>query len=277
MNYRISSLKLVIMKNLIFLCLSVLFYSNIYAQDISQSIQTIPASFLHLEAGYIYPDGTIRDNIAIRQNISSFYVDQTSDGYISSDNHGLVFGLKYEYYLNKYHIGISTGLRFIAFRSEITGYSSYRSDFFYLRYSMEGSDTKFARVKNISESNNYFSFPVELKWVPYEYLKFQFFARIGAEFSFINILKETTIDFQESAMGAYQNEIIDNLGITTGNFYSSLYGSIGISIGNPNKTRYAAEVFLPSLFLTKDNFTLTDVERYEGFRLSIQVPLLKTK
>ena len=55
-------------------------------------------SFNHIEGGMIYPEGSIRENIAIRQNISSYYVDQVSNGHVYSETYGIVIEAKWEYF-----------------------------------------------------------------------------------------------------------------------------------------------------------------------------------
>ncbi len=233
-------------------------------------------SLLHIESGFMYPDGKIRDNIAVRQNISSYYVDQSSDGAVTAETYGFILGARWEYYNDKLNAGISSGLRFTGFRSEISGYSSQMAKFFYLRYSMSGSDTKFARVKKITESTNFFSIPLEVRLVPVKYRKFALFAKAGAEISIFTFGKETNIDFQEQTMEARQKEVLDNIGITSESFYSTLYGSAGISLGADNKPEYIFEIFFPSLFLSHDNFALTKTGYFSGFKFSVQFPIKKS-
>jgi hypothetical protein len=137
------------------------------------------AFFLHLESGFIYPGGNIRDNLAIRQNIGSGYAHHSSTGNIYADSYGFAGGMKLEYFNPVLMFGITTGLRFTRFNTAITGYSSSISDFFYLRYSMGGSDTKFARVKSITETNNFIGIPVELRFIPLSLTRSGYLSRQG--------------------------------------------------------------------------------------------------
>ncbi|MBN2350756.1 MAG: hypothetical protein JXJ22_18100 [Bacteroidales bacterium] len=250
---------------------------TLHAQDLPENTPGKWVGLLHVEFGAIYPDGKIRESISVRQNISSYYVDQVSNGSISSETYGVVLGLKWEYFNTRLKTGISTGVRYTGFRSEITGYSSDRANFFYLRYSMVNTDTKFARVKNISESNNFISIPLELRFIPFKFQNFGLFGKVGIEFSNFNLKKETDINFQEKTMESYQDEILDNIGISSNNFYSTLYGSVGFLLGKENKTNYIFEVFLPSLFLSRNNFALTEVDYYAGFKFSVQFQVKKPK
>ena len=264
------------MKNsALLLCFIFIYGLNLYSQDISSKPPENRTWFLHLESGYIYPEGSIRESIAIRQNISSYYVNQDTDGHISSETYGFTLGLRWEYFNPRFKTGISTGLRYTGYRSEISGYSSSISDFFYMRYSMQDGETRFARVRSIDETNNFLSIPLELRLVPLQYKRAGFFVKAGAEISFLNFEKGTDIDFQEGGMEAHQDIVLNSIGMTTNKVYSTVYGSVGLKLGQENKPNYSFEVFIPSLFLTGDNFTLTDVDHFTGFRISIQFPLKK--
>ncbi len=248
---------------------------TLHCQDLQDRQGGGLSTFLHVEAGAVYPDGKIRESIAIRQNISSYFVDQVSNGRVSAETYGIVLGIQYEYFSKKFKTGLSGGVRYTGYRTAITGYSSYNSDFFYLRYSMVDSDTKFARVKEINETNNMFSLPVEMRFVPLVYKKCSFFIKAGGEFIGYDLWKDTNINFQEASMDAFEHEILDQISIKSNNYYATVYGSVGVTAGNENKTGYSFEIFFPSLFLSKNNFALTNVNYYEGFRFSIQFPVIK--
>jgi len=244
-----------------------------------QDIASVPAGkwkgFIHLETGYIYPVGSIKETVAIRQNISSYFVNQSSDGEILSETSGFQFGLKYEYFYSRFKTGISAGMRYTGFRTDISGFSASNADFFYLRYSMEGTDTKFARVKSISEVNNFISIPLEIRVVPLRYRNIALFFRAGAEYSRFNLKKGTDIEFQDKAMEVNEAGILENIGASTNKNYASLYGSVGVQCGKENKANYLFEIFLPSYFLTDQNFAMSDVDYFEGFKFSVQIPLKK--
>ena len=85
----------------------------------------------------------------------------------------MLLGARYEYGLPVIKSDISTGLRFVGINSEITGYASANSDFFYLRYSMEETDTKFARVKSLTECNYILSIPLAVSYTHLDVYKRQ--------------------------------------------------------------------------------------------------------
>jgi len=232
-------------------------------------------SFVHVESGLLNPSGTIRDNIAIRQNISSFFVNQVSDGEINSTAFGIYAGLRAEYFLKKFKTGLSAGLRYINYGSEISGFSARNADFFYLRYSMEGSDTRFARVKSMSETTNFITIPLELRFIPIQRKGIGLFVKAGAELSLLNLKHSTHISFQDPEMNVNEDEILQQISTPANKFYSTLYATAGIKFGYEGKVNYILEVFLPGSYLTKDNFSLTKVDYFEGFKLSLQIPVFK--
>ena len=230
---------------------------------------------IQFEAGYIYPQGTIKESVSVRQNISYYYVNQYSGGFISSSTSGLILGVRYEYFLPKIKSGFSTGLRFLGMNTNISGYTSNSSDFFYLRYSMQDSDTKFARVKSLAEYYYLLSVPSEIRVIPFQYKDLSFFAIAGMEFGIISLKKGADIRFQDENMNAYKDLVLERISGPTGKNYSTFYSSLGLKIGKEGKPAYTFEVMLPSILLTKNNFHLIDVDHFEGFRLSIQLPLNK--
>ena len=262
------------MRNLL-ITISLIFLSGIklFSQDITDKPPHNWAKFVHIETGWVYPNGTIKESIAVRQNISSYYVNQYSTGYVSATTTGFTMGARLEYFYTKFKVGISTGLKYTSYNSEISGYTSSNADFFYLRYSILNSDTKFARVKALTEENKFISIPLEFRYIPFKYKGVSLFVKGGVEFSIFNLKKNTDIKFQDNAMEVNQDLILSNISEPSNKFQSNLYGTIGLSFGQEDKVNYMFEVFLPSPFLTKNNFTLTEVDAFDGFKLSVKVPI----
>jgi hypothetical protein len=248
---------------------------NLYPQSSNTDESSVWISQLQIEAGFTYPDGKIRESVSIRQNISSFYVDQYSNGSVYADTYGNFFSLKWEYLNQNLNLGFSTGLRYNSFQTEIYGSSSYGADFIYLRYSILDSNTKFARVKSITEDISFISVPVEVSFSPFEYKNFRLLASGGIEFSLVNLSRGTSIEFQEESMASFENDILDKIRASSTNFYSSIYATFGLRYGKKDKPKYGFEIFLPSFFLSQDNFELTEVTNFTGFRMSVRFPLIK--
>ena len=112
------------------------------------------------------------EGIAVRQNISSYYVDQSATVMFIRKPTEYFLSLRYEYFIEKLNAGISTGLRYTGFQSTISGNSSDKADFFYLRYSEVNTDTKFARVKDITETKGFATIPVELAFYTFPLQKY---------------------------------------------------------------------------------------------------------
>lgn len=262
------------MRNLLFsICFILVSVIKTFSQDIAEKPPHNWNKFLHVEAGYIYPDGTIRESIAIKQNVSSYYVNQYSSGYVSAATSGFTLGLRWEYFYTKFKIGFSTGLRYYSYNSEISGYTSSNADFFYLRYSIKNSDTKFARVKSITEDNKYISIPLEITYIPFQYKSLSLFVKGGVDFSIFNLKNDTDIHFHDDAMEIHQDLILSSMSETGNKFHSTLYGTVGLNLGQKGKVNYSVEAFLPSYFLSKNNFSLTEVDTFEGFKLAVKFPI----
>lgn len=229
--------------------------------------------YISLEAGYIYPEGKIKESLSIRQNINYYYSEYYSGGYIESQTSGLILGLRYELYSPGLKSGISGGLRFTGLNTEICGYTSSSSDFFYLRYSMEDSDTKFARVKELTERNYVISIPLEIRSPSMDYRTLSLFARAGLEYSIISLKKDTDIKFQDDAMMIHKSGILKNISGYAGKSYSTFYTSIGLKLGKEDRLNYIMDIYLPSLFLTKNNFYFIDAKFFTGFKLSLLIPI----
>jgi hypothetical protein len=255
-----------------FVFIVIICITNIYSQATNDEPTALWKMNFTAEAGYQYPKGSVRESIAIRQNISSYFVNQSTNGQISSGTTGAVLGLKYELFNTRFNSGLSTGLRLIRYESEISGYSSSTADFFYLRYSEEGADTKFARIKSLNEINSMITIPVELKFVLFQNYLFDLFCSGGVEASIFNIKKDASIKFQDESMKSYETQILNNISEPSRKFCSTLYASAGISIGKENRPNLLFEVF-PAVFLTKNNFTFTEINSYSGFKFSMMIPI----
>jgi hypothetical protein len=232
-----------------------------------------------VESGFIFPDGSINEDIPIRQNFSHHYDSYSGGGEVTLRTYGSLFGLRLEFFNPKYKAGISTGLRYTNYSSSITGSSSLNSEFFYLRYAFTEEEAKYARVKSISESNNFLGIPLEFRYFPIQTKYFGLFLKVGFEMGFLNLNHRTEIELQEADMEPYKNQILESVIRDTDKYYATVYSSIGTKVGKPDKLNFMFEAFLPSFYLTKNNFALMDeVSRYMGgVKFSLQFPVLNSK
>lgn len=230
---------------------------------------------LHLDAGFLFPSGTIKEDIAVRQNISHYYTSHSSQGYVSAETSVFTTSVRWEFYNSRLLTGISSGLKFTGFNTEISGYTTRNTDFFYLRYNMIDSDTRFARVKSITETNNFISVPIELRIIPLHYREMSLFVRAGIEFSLLNIKHTTDIDFHNDNMEVHKESILSLLSTTPDKFYSTVYSSAGFVYTQENKPNFMFELILPVHIISKNNFALTEIDNMAGFKLSVQIPVIK--
>lgn len=154
----------------------------------------------------------------------------------------------------------------------VVGSSSNYSDFFYLRYNTTGLNTEYARINSISESTNYLGIPFDVKVVPFSLWKLDFYLKTGIELGF-KLSSKTKIDFVNESMAQYSQSIIDNVGLSTNNLYSTWSTSWGVSFGSTDKLKYNLEFLLPSFFITKSNSTIVNNTMFTGFKCSIQFPV----
>lgn len=266
-------------KILLTICLAAFCGMKLFAQDSVVKPPQNWSHFLHTEGGFLFPFTDMKKSISIRQNLSSYYVDQSSEGSINTFTMGFFASAKYEIFNTKIKTGFSTGIRFISYGSRISGYSSSNSDFFYVRYSMLSSDTKFARIHSIEQIKQIITIPLEIRYVLYhlQSLNLGVSVKLGTEFSALIPTNETTISFQEPNMNVYEDVVLSSIQAKSGNFYSTVYGSIGLHIGKLNSNSVLLELMLPAFYTSSDNFSLVTSKNYIGLKGSILFSLSKTK
>lgn len=252
-----------------------LIYMAAVAQDANETTMSAWGRYLHVESGFVFPSGKVKDNIAIRQNVSSYFAEQSSEGRVFSHTSGFQLSARYELFHYNYRAGLSAGLRYQVFDTDITGYATRGSDFFYLRYSTQGADTRFARVKNITERNQFLTIPVELQIVPIQIQQVGLFGKLGVELGVAKLGHSSALEFHNSEMKQFESSILADFGTAKSKLFSSAYASLGMRIGKPGSTQFSAEFLLPSLILSEDSFQLSEMESYSGFKVSVQIPLFK--
>jgi hypothetical protein len=268
------------MKKISFLTLlALLSFAMLKAQETPVGADPAIIKLIHFEAGFNIPKGSLREDVAIRQNLNYNYnyYNPTSDGSVSAYTSGVLFGIRLEYFIPAYHSGISAGLRFTGFNTEIYGITYGSMDYFYLRYSEEGSDTRFARVKSLMEDHYVLSIPVELRIVPLRYNNLSLSFKAGVEAGILNLKNERSIDFSEESMNARTAEVMAGLPPPAGNSYATFYTAICFNAGWEGKPNYSLEILLPSAFLTKNYFSLIETDYFAGVKLSMQLPLKTSK
>lgn len=217
----------------------------------------------------------------IRQDVGSNYYGYNSSNYsnnsVSTDMFVSHFAIKPEISFFEDKLAFSSGLSFSNVLSGISiwGGQTDNADYFYLRYNNTALNSEYAKVKAINESSNYLGVPIEVKVIPFSFLKMDFYLKAGIELNF-KLSSKTEIDFVNDAMNEFEPAIIDNLGLKVNNLYSTWSTALGVSLGNKNKLHYNIEILLPSYFITNNNSTLVNNDMFTGFRFSIQLPVSQT-
>ncbi|MFO7722100.1 MAG: hypothetical protein R6V49_02655 [Bacteroidales bacterium] len=257
--------------------LIILLFSGLltFAQAAPENIGTQWKSYLHGEAGTLFLNTSITERLAIRQNVSSYYASQSSTGEISSNTNAFTGGIRWEIKHPNQKLGLSTGLRFTSVNTDITGQTAQSADFFYLRYTSDGTDTKFARVRSISETGMFIGIPLEVRYRLFRVQNIFYYVMAGSEPASFNIHNQTDIQFQDPSMEAYEDDVRAGFSSTVKNYSSTLYWALGCSINGKNSGGVTIEVMLPSLYLSKENFQLIEINQFSGLRATIQLPLSK--
>lgn len=266
--------KILLMKKPLLFSLLFFLATGLFAQSSPDKASAMWQHRLQLEAGFSFPSGSISENLAIRQNISSYYVYQSAQGTVYCDLSSFNTALKWEVYNAALKLGFAAGVRYSTFTTLISGYTSSNANFFYIRYSSAGTDTKFARVKSITESSKLIGIPLEVKFVPFSSKNVQYFVKAGIEPASYRVSHLTDIEFENPDMEPLEDEVAGSFNAPLSTFCTSLYTSLGLTITGENKPGVTFEVVLPSVFISQNNFNLADVTRmHTGIRASFHLPV----
>jgi hypothetical protein len=254
-----------------------LWIGNLVAENENNMSAASPwQSWIILEFNNCYPNGTITSNIAVRQKVNAYDTGYDSNGFVSSDAYGFAGGLQWMFYNTHLKIGVSTGLRYTHYMTEIYGSVSTYSDYFYLRYSESGQETKFARVKTISERKEYLSIPLEISYRVYEYQRIGLWTRVGGEFGLFGLSHKSDISFMESVMEDHETAVLSSIRHPDEKALSNIYWTIGGSYRLKNNISFRMDGIVLSKYLNTDApFVLVESDYFTGFMMSMQIPISK--
>lgn len=231
-------------------------------------------SYFLVEFNNYYPNGSINSHIAVRQKVNAYDSGYDSNGSVSSDAYGFAGGLQWMFYHPNLKIGISSGLRYTHYMTEIYGSVSTSSDYFYLRYSESGQETKFARVQTISEQKEYLSIPLDVSYQVFEYRRIGFWTRVGGEFGVLGLSHKTGISFMESGMEDFETDVFSTIGIPDEKALSNIYWNLGGTYRLKNNISFRMDGIVLSKYLnTKVPFVLVESDFFTGWMLSMQIPI----
>ena len=253
------------MRNLLLFILSCTFF-GVMAQKRPQS---------QFRFGIEYGNSQIAEKInsrwEIRQTVNDYSGDENQYRGGSAKGEGRIehIGLKAELSLWQERLTLTSGLRFTKVKERIS--SKENPPYLYL-YTPSNMGLEFFRVKEMTESINYLSIPLEADILLLGYLSnWQVYAKGGIQTG-VKVYEDTSINFVSQEMQAYEKEILTKAGENANTFFSTVYYGLGLRLTLENDTRFSIEVISPHLFI-KDNFTLLKTESYAGIRLSAVVPL----
>lgn len=217
--------------------------------------------------------GSLNKKWSIRQDVGSYSnsYEGYSSGSINTTMDISYIGVKPEFLFLNNKLGIASGLRFTNINSYVeNGYGT--GNYFYLRYKSDAMGTEYTRVNNITEDNNYLGIPLELRFIPFQYTSWGFYAKVGVDLN-LKVSSKTSIDFTSESMKAYEQEVMSSVDTKTSTVYSSFYSSIGVKYGKKNHVTCNLDIFLPSYILTSNNSSLVVPEMYNGFQFTVQFPI----
>lgn len=224
-----------------------------------------------VEIGFDFLGGSFKnEKWPIRQDVS--YYESYGGSYVHTEENSFYVGIKPEFIFQNGAYSIATGVRYRSMEVNLWK-NGYNSNYFYLRYGNNSVNTKYARVNNVTESYDFIGIPLELKWAPLRFSGFSIYLKAGCDVYF-KINSKIEVDFVNESMKREQKDILDYIGIDTNDFYSRIYGGLGISYTALNRMGVSLDVLLP-VNLTNNNFTLIAPDAYSSIQLSFQVPLTK--
>jgi hypothetical protein len=234
--------------------------------------------FLYLETGIDFiscePPGKdyIRGDIDANPYDNPYYETDYVADQIRSLLHTSYAGLKFEYRILNNKLGISGGLRYTWYVSSI-GKPAYWTDtpeYFFVQYGQDGTNTEYAKVKEITQRSGYLGVPVELRFYPFRQRSLNVYFKAGASFNY-NITDKTNIVFYNDDMAPYEDEV-SRIIEDPCTFYASLYLGVGLQIVRAAKPGINIEFNIPVGIETPGDPGFVDPQSGVGFQLMFRIP-----
>jgi hypothetical protein len=236
------------------------------------SAQETRQKFLGIEAGMNLIAGEMTNMDYVRGEIP-FYSEGSSTNNLTSLMYTSFFGIKSEAYSLNNKFGLLAGVRYTRVVSSVgkNSYWSNSTNYFYLLYLQEGTNTEYLKVKEIKQSSNYLGIPVEIRFSPFKPRLIRPYFKLGAEISF-RLNSRTDVLFFDDAMEPYQKDVAVLVGEPR-SVSSTVYGSGGIRLGREFKPNISFEICLPAIYLTGESSGLVNPISGGGFQLNVQIPI----
>lgn len=229
--------------------------------------------------------------IGIEGGIDPIYSELTNENYIRGDAsmryyggynesaktlsilfHKSYVGVKSELFLISNKLSISGGLRYSRMVGSVgkDTYWSFTSDYFYLLYRQENTNTEFLKIKEITQISHYIGIPLEIRLMSRKYYAGQLYFKAGVELN-CKLATKTEVSFSNDDMKSFESGVSDIVG-KPHPFNSIFYGGIGIMYGKLTGFNVSFEATVPSIFLTKEISGLVNPISGGGIKLIIQFP-----
>ncbi len=259
------------MKNIYCLLLAILFFSSRSdSQNESESSQTWQ-KYVHIEISGLLPNTTLKENIPIRQNVSSNSYYNHNVAKIVAQTNGLTYAAKLELYNNQLNFGFSLGVKYWLYFTTIKGRMSENAEYFYFRYASNQQESKYARLKNITENQHYLTVPVDVRYYFLNRKRLGLFVRMSADVGF-NVHHKLDVTFFNPEMNLNKTEVLSIIQQTLDKVYYSASASLGFRYYYIEKISLNVEFNILSKYLGGNYFILTDAERYSAIKASVQIP-----
>jgi|GEM_PF-1947401 len=228
---------------------------------------------LGVEFGSDFMTGSfLSDKWDVRQNVSHF--GWSHGGSLFADANSFYFGIKPEFIFCNERWSVASGLRYRSMNNMLR-HSGFQTNFFYLRYDDNSMNTKYARVRGISENYQFLGIPLELKWIPFRFPNPNFNVHLIAGTDvYFRLDSNVEIDFVNDFMKAEQATILDFVGVETNSIFARAYFGFGASHTFENGMKLSADLLFPTI-LTKNNSALMQLENHVALQFSFQFPLSK--
>ncbi len=244
---------------------------RLYSQNEGESSQ-VWQKFVHIEMNGMLPNATMKENIPIRQNVSSYTYYNHNDAKIVAQTNGLAYAAKLELYNDQLNLGLSAGIKYCSYYTTIKGRMSENAEYFYFRYVSDQQESKFARLKNITEKQQYLTVPVDFRYYYLNRKRLGLFARLSGDVGF-NVYHKLDVTFFNPEMNPNKPEVLSIIDQTFDKVYYSGFASLGFRYYYLNKVSLNVEINVLSTYFGGNYFILTDAGRCSALKASVQIPL----
>lgn len=229
--------------------------------------------YFYLETGidFIHCSASDKDYIRGEVNPDPYFYEPS---YLVALLYRNYASAKFEIRAARNLLGILGGIRYTHMESSIgkNDYWTSQSDYFYLLFQQDGTNTEYLKVKDITQSSNYIGVPLEIRIYPYKKQRnFQMYYKFGIDFNML-LNSRTKVKFQNWMMKQYEDDVEDVIE-DPWPFYASLHLAAGLRIGKENKPGVNIEACAPSAMLYKSKHSsFVFPNAGGGIQLNIRFP-----